>query len=250
MPVGIAKDTVRFFPQLHLRVLSVMATSHIWQICVITVGDVTMPANTLDPHEFDLNLPKALAEVRHDSWKQHAWPAGFSAFDRAGVLIAGLSVLVATVLFYTIANFEIGVGMGFMPISHTMFLLLSLRLCSYLSFALGISLRSYWHATVGGAIRLSDLRAAVASAAQMKNLKGGHGDGCNFEAEDAFTPWRRWFHHCTLYGSFCASRPLHRARCCTMSLIFRHHMAPLACQSCWACQVASRCALGHWVWAI
>ena len=25
-----------------------------------------------DPHEFDLNLPKALAEVRHDSWKQHA----------------------------------------------------------------------------------------------------------------------------------------------------------------------------------
>ena len=30
-----------------------------------------------------------------------------------------------------------------------------------------------------------DIRAAFGSAAQMKNLKGGHGDGCNFEAEDA-----------------------------------------------------------------
>jgi citrate/tricarballylate utilization protein len=45
-----------------------------------------------------------------------------------------------------------------------------------------------------------DIRTAFESAAQMKNLKGGHGDGCNFEAEDAFTPWRRWFHHFTLYG--------------------------------------------------
>ena len=64
-----------------------------------------------DPHEFDLNLPKALAEVRHDSWKQHAWPVGFSAlFDRAGVLIASLSVLVATVLFYAIANFNKDLG--------------------------------------------------------------------------------------------------------------------------------------------
>ena len=49
MPVDIAKDTVRSFPQSHLRVLSAMATSRIWPICVTTVGDVTMPANTRIP---------------------------------------------------------------------------------------------------------------------------------------------------------------------------------------------------------
>lgn len=155
-----------------------------------------------DPHEFDLNLPKALAEVRHDSWKQHAWPAGFGViFDRSGVLISGLSVLVATAFFYIIANFELGNGEGFYAyLSHSVLVAIFAPVFLLPLIALGVSLRSYWRAVGGGAIRLSDLRAAFASAAQMKNLKGGHGDGCNFEAEDAFTPWRRWFHHFTLYG--------------------------------------------------
>jgi citrate/tricarballylate utilization protein len=33
----------------------------------------------------------------------------------------------------------------------------------------------------------------------MRYLGGGHGDGCN-EDDDAFTLWRRRFHHFTLYG--------------------------------------------------
>ena len=139
--------------------------------------------------------------------------------------------------------------MGFTPISHTLFLLRYLRLCSCSLFALGISLRSYWHATGGGAIRLSDLRAAFASAAQMKNLKAGmvmavilrQKMPLHLGADGSITS------HYT--GFFCALRPLHRPRCCTTSLIFRPLMAPLACQSCWASQVALLFALGHWVWA-
>jgi citrate/tricarballylate utilization protein len=45
--------------------------------------------------------------------------------------------------------------------------------------------------------------AAAAEAARdallLKYLDGGHGQGCN-EADDAFTLWRRRFHHCTFYG--------------------------------------------------
>ena len=50
-------------------------------------GDITQLANLCHncrgcyyacqytaPHEFDLNLPKALAEVRRDSWESFAWP--------------------------------------------------------------------------------------------------------------------------------------------------------------------------------
>ena len=112
-------------------------------------------------HEFDLNLPKALAEVRHDSWKQHAWPAGFSAlFDRAGVLIAGLSVLVATVLFYAIANFDMGWRWVLRHIT-TLFLLRSLRLCSCSSLRVGNFIAILLACNRGGAIRLSDLRAAL-----------------------------------------------------------------------------------------
>ena len=34
----------------------------------------------------------------------------------------------------------------------------------------------------------------------MQNLKGGHGEGCNFEDEDRFSHARRHFHQATLYG--------------------------------------------------
>ena len=153
-----------------------------------------------DPHEFDLNLPKALAEVRHDSWKQYAWPAGFSAlFDRAGVLIAGLSVLVATVLLTPSPTLDIG-GDGFYAyITHSVLVaifapvfLLPFRVGNFIAILLACN-RGRCHSPIGPACGLC-LRCAD------ENLKGGHGDGCNFEAEDAFTPWRRWFHHFTLYG--------------------------------------------------
>ena len=36
-----------------------------------------------EPHEFALNVPAALAEVRSDSWRKYAWPSGFaSLFQR------------------------------------------------------------------------------------------------------------------------------------------------------------------------
>ncbi|HXN15286.1 MAG TPA: hypothetical protein VN878_02845, partial [Usitatibacter sp.] len=40
------------------------------------------------PHEFQLNFPRALAQVRAQTYRQYAWP-GFlaSAFDNNGVLV-------------------------------------------------------------------------------------------------------------------------------------------------------------------
>lgn len=34
----------------------------------------------------------------------------------------------------------------------------------------------------------------------MRNLKGGHGDGCNFEDEDRFSQGRRMAHQAVMYG--------------------------------------------------
>ncbi len=66
--------------------------------------------------------------------------------------------------------------------------------------SIAIGLRRYWQ-TVGGApVRLSHLRGAIASVANMRNLKGGHGDGCNFEDEDRFTHARRYAHQAIMYG--------------------------------------------------
>ena len=40
---------------------------------------------------------------------------------------------------------------------------------------------------------------ATSNALSLKYLGGGHGQGCN-ESDDAFTLWRRRWHHFTFYG--------------------------------------------------
>ncbi|MGB0696800.1 MAG: tricarballylate utilization 4Fe-4S protein TcuB [Rhodospirillaceae bacterium] len=154
------------------------------------------------PHEFDLNLPKALAEVRHESWKDHAWPKGLAhLFDRSGVAMAGGLIVLLCLLFGLAQTMRPESGDGFYAyLSHN--LLVAIFAPAFLAplVALGFSLRSYWRSVGGGSLHLADIWAAARSAGQMKNLSGGHGDGCNFEEEDRYSNARRWAHQATLYG--------------------------------------------------
>ena len=51
------------------------------------------------PHEFDLNLPKALAEVRRASWEDYAWPQPVArAFHQSGVALALATVAPSVVV--------------------------------------------------------------------------------------------------------------------------------------------------------
>ena len=154
------------------------------------------------PHEFDLNLPKALAEVRQDSWKSFAWPRGFAGlFDRSGVAI-GLGLVLAFSLVFALANaLRPESGEGFYAyMSHGLMVAIFAPAFLLPLVALAASIRTYWHAVAGGTWTWNDLWEACRSAGQMKNLKGGHGDGCNFEDEDRFSQARRHFHQATLYG--------------------------------------------------
>lgn len=178
-------------------------------------GDITQLANLCHncrgcyyacqytaPHEFDLNLPKALAEVRQDSWKTHAWPAGSGAlFDRSGVVIAAGLTLAVALLFALAQGMRPTDGAGFYAyMSHGVMVAIFAPAFLLPLLALAVSMRSYWQTVGGGDVRLSNLKAAVVSAGRMRNLNGGHGDGCNFEDEDRFSQARRVFHQATLYG--------------------------------------------------
>ncbi len=154
------------------------------------------------PHEFDLNLPKALAEVRQDSWKAHAWPAGFGQiFDRSGGLIA-LGLVLATALIFALAQaLRPASGDGFYAyMSHGLMVAIFAPAFLLPLAAIAVSLKSYWRDTGGGSMQFSDVLSAMRSAGRMKNLEGGHGDGCNFEEEDRFSQARRHAHQATLWG--------------------------------------------------
>lgn len=153
------------------------------------------------PHEFEINLPKALAELRHESWQDTAFPSAFGrVFHRSGALIAlalvvGLSLLLALVWALP------GAGEGFYSaLSHGAMVAIFLPAFLLPLVALAVGLHRYWVRVGGTRVRLTDLRAAFGSAAQMRNLAGGHGEGCNFEDENRFSQARRIAHQLTMYG--------------------------------------------------
>ncbi len=178
-------------------------------------GDITQLANLChncrgcyyacqytEPHEFALNLPKALAEVRQDSWKVFAWPRRFAGlFDRSGVAIAFGLALGFAIVFALMLALRPESGQGFYAyMSHGVMVAIFAPAFLFPLLALTIALRSYWRAIGGGDWSFSDVWQACKSAGRMTNLDGGHGDGCNFEDEDRFSQARRHFHQATLYG--------------------------------------------------
>ena len=154
------------------------------------------------PHEFDLNLPKALAELRRDSWEHFAWPAPLARrFHRTGGAIALITVLGFALLFLAIRASAPTDGEGFYAaLSHNAMVAIFLPAFLLPLISLGVSLRRYWRHVGGTTLRLADITASLGKAARMKDLAAGHGDGCNFEDEDRFSHARRYAHHMILYG--------------------------------------------------
>jgi len=178
-------------------------------------GDITQLANLCHncrgcyyacqytaPHEFDLNLPKALAEVRRDSWESFAWPQPAARkFHTHGGAIALALVIGFALLFAAIKAIGSAGGEGFYAVlSHNAMVAIFAPAFLLPLASIGISLRRYWHEVGGSAIQMSDLKAAFTRAGKMQDLAAGHGEGCNFEDEDRFTQGRRHVHHSVMYG--------------------------------------------------
>jgi citrate/tricarballylate utilization protein len=178
-------------------------------------GDITQLANLCHncrgcyyacqytpPHEFELNLPAALAEVRHESWERHVRPRALGAlFHESGVALAAAVVLGLAALFAALAALRPESGEGFYAyLSHAAMVAIFTPAFLAPLAVVGLALRDYWREIGGARVRLSHILDATRSAGAMRNLDGGQGQGCNFEAEDRFSNRRRVFHQLTLYG--------------------------------------------------
>lgn len=177
-------------------------------------GDITQLANLCHncqncyhacqytaPHEFAINLPQILAQTRQESWEDHAWPRGFGrAFHRNGTLIVFATIIGVAILFWAARSLPSG-GVGFYAVlSHNAMIAIFLPAFVLPLLSLAVSLHGYWRTVGGTRLRLSDITDAFGSAARMKNLAGGHGDGCNFDDEDKFSQNRRVLHQIVMYG--------------------------------------------------
>ena len=162
------------------------------------------------PHEFAVNIPLAMAQVRVRTYSDYAWPATLGALYRHNGLALALALAAGLALFLLLAIASTGnlaheplAGNFYRVFPHNLMVSMFAPIFLFALFALGLGVRRFWN-EVSPADRVQDApRAAVAEAAQdalrLKYLDGGHGRGCN-EADDAFSLWRRRFHHFTFYG--------------------------------------------------
>jgi len=154
------------------------------------------------PHAFALNLPAALADVRQESWEHYIRPRALArAFQTHGLAIALLGSVLIAVLFATAQAIRDAGGQGFYAyLSHNLMVAIFLPAFVLPLAVIGIGLRDYWRDTGGRRPTVAELNNAFLSLAKLKNLSGGHGEGCNFEKGDRFSNARRHAHQAVLWG--------------------------------------------------
>jgi citrate/tricarballylate utilization protein len=154
------------------------------------------------PHEFAINLPKILAETRQQSWQDFAWPQAFGkVFQRHFMAVVAVIMFAFIVVFSLMQMLKPESSNGFYAYaSHALLISIFLPAFFLPLMSQAIGLVKYWRAVEGTAIKLSDVSTAIRAAADMRNLSGGHGQGCNFEDADRYSNLRRTMHQIAVSG--------------------------------------------------
>ena len=164
-----------------------------------------------DPHEFDINVPAVFEQARLESYTQFLWPAFMQPAVLNGSKFMATSLLVSISLFLLAVAGQVGVSQIVAPQVSFYNLMPHSVMASIFSFSAVVvviswwmTLRGYWHSISlpsPWSIGMASYSAAIASALTLKNLDGGHGDGC-YESGESPSLWKRRYHHLVLIGLF------------------------------------------------
>jgi citrate/tricarballylate utilization protein len=163
------------------------------------------------PHEFAVNMPVALAELRAETYRRYAVPAVLSGlFVKNGTKVAFaavLSVLAFLLGFVALVDRQVlfaghsGPGAFYAIMPHNAMVAIFGAVFVFALATMTVSLRTFWHDTGGageGKFAGRSLWRAMVDAGRLSNLDGG-GAGC-MNADERPTDNRRIYHHFTFYG--------------------------------------------------
>jgi citrate/tricarballylate utilization protein len=162
------------------------------------------------PHEFAVNVPQAMAEVRGQTYVDYAWPPALGVLYQRNGLTLSLALAAGLAFFLALAVAMKGGLWGAAPgdnfysvFPHHLLVGLFAPVFGFATLALALGVRRFWRditpATSGAPANGPAAAEAVDAVLRLKYLDGGHGDGCHNE-DDAYTLARRRFHHLTFYG--------------------------------------------------
>lgn len=156
------------------------------------------------PHEFAINVPRAMAQVRGKTYADYAWPAPLGRLYRQQGLTLSMALAAGLALFiWLAAEAPVGASDFYAIFPHNFLVSLFAPVFLFAVLALALGVRRFWRdigpATTGAPLSAPAAAEATHDALRLKYLDGGHGDGCHNE-DDAFTHSRRRAHHLTFYG--------------------------------------------------
>jgi citrate/tricarballylate utilization protein len=158
------------------------------------------------PHEFAVNVPQAMATVRGQTYSDYAWPPALGALYRRNGLALALATAAGLALFLALLLLAKGslwtpplAGNFYAVFPHNTLVAMFGAVFAFAVAALAVGVSKFWRDVSPGSATSAAAAEAAGSALSLQYLDGGHGQGCN-ESNDAFTLWRRRFHHATFYG--------------------------------------------------
>jgi citrate/tricarballylate utilization protein len=194
------------FPAMTRRIEFASADVHYLANLCHNCGACLHACQYAPPHDFAVNVPTALARVRKETYIHFAWPQMMGELYKVNGLAVALGSSLSVMAFLLLAlalngRFFGGVldGNFYAVFPHNTLVWIFGSVFSFAMLALLIGLTRFWRQISPGKASGEAAAEAVRDVLTMKYLGGGHGEGCN-NADDAFSLWRKRFHHFTFYG--------------------------------------------------
>jgi citrate/tricarballylate utilization protein len=154
------------------------------------------------PHEFAVNVPKTLAQIRARSYQHFAWPAPLSTAFRRNGLITSLALVIALPIWIAVTNGSTAVSAQFYQVvSHRAMVAVFGSVSLFILAALILGGLRFWResgALSNDPANFSALKQGLIDAIRLTYLNGD-GEGCTYpRAHRSLARW--WFHHLTFYG--------------------------------------------------
>ena len=161
------------------------------------------------PHEFDVNVPRTLAEIRVRSYRQYAWPAPLAALFDRNALATSLVLALSLVLWLVAGAASRGgppAGAGapgafYRVVPHGIMAGSFGAIAVFVALALGVGFMRFWRDGGEGLREFARPFALWSAAKDVLRLEylHGNGEGCTYPGEHR-SQARRWLHHFTFYG--------------------------------------------------
>ena len=195
------------FPAMTRRLEFPLADVHYLANLCHNCGACLHACQYAPPHDFGVNVPRAMARVRVDTYSTYAWPAALGSLYRRNGLVLAMALALALAIFLVLAAGSTGdlfavraeSSAFYAVFPHNLMVSMFLPVFGFAVLALALGVRRFWRAVGAGPATSPAVAEATHNALTLKYLDGGHGDGCN-EDSDRFTLQRRRFHHLTFYG--------------------------------------------------